>query len=335
MRATHVTSPAVSIVVPVYNPGAFLGPLLASLLDQTEPSLEIVAVDDGSTDGSGDLLREAAARDPRLVHVSRANGGYAAARNSGIDAARGRWIGFADSDDWLDPRTLQAWREHGERHDLEVVLGNGFRFRGAATDAIAHTDELVMKSRPPPGVFTGAEWMTHAVAQRSWLHFVWLQLIRRDVLVRGALRFNEGIVHEDVLWTLELGLCTQRMGYLDTPLYGYRIHGASFTHNRTVEMLGKRAASYLVIIRRLLDEADARPDDRPLQRALRRHAQRESYSFFWLIEHGALPDDMRRALVLEFQRQGFLPAMFQGVRGIVNGLRAVRCWTQLQRCARF
>lgn len=329
-----MTSPAVSIVVPVYNPGAFLGPLLASLLAQTEPSLEIIAVDDGSTDGSGELLREAAARDPRVVHVTRSNGGYAAARNSGLDAARGRWIGFADSDDWLDPRTLQAWREHGEHHHLEVVLGNAFRFRGAAADAIAHTDDLVTRHRPPPGVFSGAEWITHAVAQKNWLHFVWLQLIRRDVLVRDALRFNERIVHEDVLWTIELGLRTRRMGYFDIPLYGYRIHEASFTHNRTAEMLGRRAASYIVIIRRLLDEAGARADDPTLQMALRRHAQRESHNFFRLLEPGTLPDDMRCALALDFQRQGFVAAMFEGARGIVNGLRAVRCWARLRRCAR-
>lgn len=327
-------SPAVSVVVPVYNPGPFLEPLLASLLAQTEPSLEIVAVDDGSTDGSGERLRTAAARDPRLVVVTRRNGGYAAARNSGIEAARGRWLAFADSDDWLDPRALQTWREHGERHGLEVVLGNGFRFRGAATEAIAATDEPVVTHPPPAGVFTGTEWIAHADSANDWLHFVWLQLIRRDAFAPGALRFDEAIVHEDVMWTLELGLRARRIGYLDTPLYGYRIHPASFTHDRTVALLTKRAASYIVILRRLLDEADARPADPRLQQALRHHAQREDHRFHTLMRHGTLPQDARRRLARAFLGHGLVRGMFQRGDSASTRWRAVRRWFRLHRAAR-
>ena len=328
-----MTAPAISIVVPVYNPGAYLRPLLDSLLAQTEPSLEIVAVDDGSTDGSGEWLHKAAERDPRLVVVSRSNGGYAAARNSGIDAARGRWIGFADSDDWLDPRALQTWREHGEREDLEVVFGNGFRFRGDASGAVVVTTERVVNHRPPQGVFTGAEWIRHAVANKDWLHFVWLQLIRREALVRSALRFDESIVHEDVLWSLHLGLRMQRIGYVDTLLYGYRVHAASFTQDRTVELLGKRAASYIAIIRQLVDAADAQRGDAPLQQSLLRHAQREGRILHTLLRRDTLPNPMRRELAREALRQGLVRAMFRGAESVSTRWRAVRFWWRLRLCA--
>ena len=328
-----MTVPAISVVVPVYNPGAYLRPLLDSLLAQTEPSLEIVAVDDGSTDGSGELLREAAARDPRLVVVTRSNGGYAAARNSGIDAARGRWIGFADSDDWLDPRALQTWREHGEREDLEVVFGNGFRFRGDASGAVVVTNERVVNHRPPEGVFSGAEWIRQAVSNKDWLHFVWLQLIRRESLVKSALRFEESIVHEDVLWSLHLGLRAQRIGYVDGLLYGYRIHASSFTHDRTTELLRKRAASYIFIIRQLVEAADARPGDAPLQQALLCHAQREGRLFHTLMRRGTLPGAMRRELAREALRQGLVRAMFAGSESASTRWRAVRCWWRLRLCA--
>ena len=328
-----MTALAISVVVPVYNPGAYLRPLLDSLLAQTERSLEVVAVDDGSTDGSAELLRELAARDPRLVVVTRRNGGYAAARNSGIDAARGRWIGFADSDDWLDPRALQTWREHGEREDLEVVFGNGFRFRGDASGAVGVTTDRVVNQRPPQGVFSGAEWIRHGVSSDEWLHFVWLQLIRREALLRSALRFDESIVHEDVLWSLHLGLRMQRIGYVDALLYGYRIHPASFTHDRSAALLGKRAASYIAIVRHLADAAGARPADAPLRQALLRHAQREGRHFHTLMRKGTLPGEMRRQLAREALRQGLVRAMFQGAEGVSTRWRALRCWWRLQRCA--
>ena len=329
-----LSAPAVSVVVPVYNPGAYLRPLLDSLLAQTEPALEIVAVDDGSTDGSGALLREAAARDPRLVVVTRANGGYAAARNSGIDAARGTWIGFADSDDWLDPRTLQCWRELGERERLDVVFGNGFRFRGAAEDPVVPTGDRVVREGQPAGVFSGTEWIARGVERKEWLHFVWLQLVRREALLRTGLRFDESIVHEDVLWSLELGLSMQRIGWCEAPLYGYRIHATSFTHDRSPELLAKRAAAYIVLMGRLVDAAGARRGNARLRRALLRHAQREGRRFHALMRPGTLSEPVRRELAREFLGRGLIGAMFAGAENASTAWRALRCWCRLQRSAR-
>jgi glycosyltransferase involved in cell wall biosynthesis len=319
--------------VPVYNPGAFLAPLLASLLAQTEPSFEIIAVDDGSTDGSAEVLRDAAARDPRLVVVTQPNGGYSAARNRGLDEARGRWLAFADSDDWLDPRALQTWREHGEREGLDVVFGNGFRFVGEATQPVVPTSDLVVTHRPPEGVFSGADWVVHGVAHAEWRHFVWLQLFRRSALVENGLRFDESIVHEDVLWCLHLGLRMKRIGYLDAPLYGYRIHGSSFSHSRDVELLHKRAASYLVIMKQLMNAADDPARPRALRRALLRHAQREGRVFHKLMRKGTLRPEMRRALASEFLRQGVGRAMFGGAENVPTFWRAIRCWLRMRLVA--
>ncbi len=328
-----VTIPAVSVVVPVYNPGPYLAPLLASLLAQTEPSLEIIAVDDGSSDGSAEILREAAARDARLTVISQPNLGISAARNRGIAHARGRWLALADSDDWLDPRTLATWRAYGDSADVEVVLGNGFRFAGSATEPVVPTSDLVVTYPPRADTLSGADWLTYCIARGQWSNFVWLQFIRRDLLERERLRFDEEIVHEDVLWSMQLGLLARRIGFLAEPLYGYRKHPASFIANRTVEMLHKRARSYLAIMRHFVVAADERRHQRALRRALLRHAQREGRNFHALMREGVLSAPMRRELAREFRRLGLQRAMFEGADSLQAVSRAVRCWIRLRACA--
>jgi glycosyltransferase involved in cell wall biosynthesis len=325
-ESSFVSIPAISVVVPVYNAGAYLAPLLACLLAQTERSLQIIAVDDGSSDGSLALLRDAATRDPRLTVLSQSNRGISAARNLGLDHARGRWVGFADSDDWLDPRAFETWRTLGDQAGLEAVFGNGFRFEGDANEPVIATSEPLVQHRPPTDVFSGADWIRHCVAHSEWPHYVWLQLIRRDVLARSLLRFDEDIVHEDVLWCMQLGLRLQRIGFFAEPLYGYRVHPGSFTQNRTVETLHRRAQSYLVLMRHFTAAADERRHDRPLRRALLRHAQREGRHLFSLMREGVLSPAMRQELGEEFFRLGLLRTMFEGAENLQTYWRAARCW---------
>ena len=322
--------PAVSVVVPVYNPGPYLAPLLASLREQSEPSLQIVVVNDGSTDGSLAILQEAAARDPRLTVVSQPNRGFSATRNAGMDHARGRWVAFADADDWLDPRTLQTWRERGERDDLEVVFGNGFRFAHDQVASAADRSDRVVHHPPPAGTFTGADWIEQSVARSQWLHFVWLQLIRRDVLLREGFRFDESIVHEDVLWSMQLGLRCRRIGFVADPMYGYRNHPASFVHNRTPQMLLERARSYLVIMHRLMSAADERCAERGLYRALIRHAHREGRNFLALMKRGVLAAPLQHDLAAEFIRLGLDRVMLEGAEDARSLWRAVRSRVRLR-----
>ena len=94
---------AVSVLIPVYNTEAYLRKCLDSITNQTLQDLEIICVDDGSTDGSADILREYRRRDSRIRIVTKRNGGLPSARNAGLDAASGEYVGFVDSDDWIEP----------------------------------------------------------------------------------------------------------------------------------------------------------------------------------------------------------------------------------------
>ena len=134
----------VSVIVPVYNAVACVGGCVSSLLAQTYTDLEIILVNDGSTDGSGPLLDALAARDSRITVLHRQNGGAADARNAGLARASGGWVAFADADDALDPDCIRVLHACAVRHGADVVC-------------CAHTEEWEGKPVSLSGVKVAAD----------------------------------------------------------------------------------------------------------------------------------------------------------------------------------
>ena len=113
-------SPLVSIVIPVYNAENYLAECLESVRSQTLRDIEIICVDDGSTDGSASILADYAKKDERIHAVSQPNGGELAARNTGVQLASGEWIGFVDSDDRVSPDMFERLFTNGEKHQTDI-----------------------------------------------------------------------------------------------------------------------------------------------------------------------------------------------------------------------
>ena len=99
--------PLVSVIVPTFNIERYIKKCLDSLLSQTLKEIEIICIDDGSTDTSGQILDEYATKDSRIKVIHRINGGLSAARNTGLSIAQGQYIGFVDGDDWVNPQMFQ------------------------------------------------------------------------------------------------------------------------------------------------------------------------------------------------------------------------------------
>ena len=113
--------PEISIIVPVYKVGRYLRQCIDSILNQTFPDWECILVDDGSPDECGDICEEYAARDSRFHVIHRENGGLSAARNTGMEAARGKFVGFIDSDDWISPEHFATLHQLAVTHDADMV----------------------------------------------------------------------------------------------------------------------------------------------------------------------------------------------------------------------
>ena len=142
--------PKVSVIIPVYNVEAYLRECLDSVTNQTLRDMEIVCIDDGSTDGSAEILKEYAAKDRRIKVLTQANSGAGAARNAGLAVAGGEWLSFLDADDEFSPTMLSEMVDAGEQGVADVVActsvmeGDIFRrWRGWAWDKIFRRDFIM------------------------------------------------------------------------------------------------------------------------------------------------------------------------------------------------
>ena len=206
-----------SIIVPVYNVAPFLPRFLESLGTLPPETTEILVVDDGSTDECPGLLAEFARSRTHVRIVRQQNAGLSAARNTGLALARGRYVAFADSDDWFDrgyyERLLGLCLEHG----LDMAVGNAtYDFEGRREDYPIFNDV------PSGGVMRGADFMRAGLRNRCFLHMVWMHVYRRALIESHAMRFVPGRVHVDVPWTTRMLLLSARLLYDPTPGYHYR-----------------------------------------------------------------------------------------------------------------
>lgn len=212
-----MSRPVLSIVMPVYNVAAYLPACLDSLVAQTRPPDEIIAVDDGATDDCPAILAAYQARLPQMRIVRQANAGLSAARNTGLDHATGEWLAFLDSDDRLAPEHCETALAMAQADELDMALFNGwFDFEGREPEQLIYPDE------PASGVMSGGEWLRQRLARRSFFHMVWLHLYRRDFVVRTGLRFVPPWIHEDVQWTTRALIAARRVRYDPVPLVHYR-----------------------------------------------------------------------------------------------------------------
>ena len=205
----------VSVVVPVYNAEHWLARCVASVLGQTHAELELILVDDGSTDGSGAMCDDFAACDTRVRVIHKANAGVSAARNDAIDAARGEWIAFCDNDDFYAPGMLARL--------LALCLDNDADI--AQCVCVKGTAESLPTPTPQaPRVFTGREMLENFYTVASI--YVWDKLYRRRVW--DGVRFPVGsYTDEDQQVVHHLLGAARRVAVTREGLYYHFIHPAS------------------------------------------------------------------------------------------------------------
>ncbi len=207
----------ISIIVPVYKVEPYLDSCVESLVNQTYENLEIILVDDGSPDNCGAMCEAWAARDPRVRVLHKENGGLSDARNCGLAAAKGDYIGFVDSDDYVDATMYQCLYEDMQRQGSDI----------SACGVLQVWDDGTTKSFIGVGcqVLNNHEAM-EALLQETFLKQpVWYKLYKKEV-VEGIL-FAKGKCHEDVFWTYQPIARAKKVSVFDTPLYFYRQRSGS------------------------------------------------------------------------------------------------------------
>jgi glycosyltransferase involved in cell wall biosynthesis len=231
-------SPDVSVIIPVYNTLPYLAECLESVQRQSGCSLEIICVDDGSSDGSGEALDLASARDPRIRVVHQPNGGLSAARNAGVAVAAGRFVCFLDSDDYWQVDELSALVRQADESNLDALLFDATSLReDGVSDKVWEEYRAYYERQPFPGVHSGPALLAEMNAAHQYRASACLYLARRTLLTDHALSFYPGIQHEDNLFTLRLMLHATRVSHTPTALYARRVRAGS------IVTMGARAAA--------------------------------------------------------------------------------------------
>ncbi len=208
-------NPKISIIVPVYNVRGELDRCLRSLLCQTLRNIQIILVDDGSTDGSGELCDQFASSDPRVEVLHKSNGGLSSARNAGLHAAKGEWVLYVDSDDYIGLNSCELLLERGERLGAEIVVGDALREAADVKIKLGH------ESLEDGRVYSSRDYVIKTIRASEFYAPVWLNLYRRDFLLERGLFFVEGILHEDMEMQPRLFLSANRIAYADFAFYHY------------------------------------------------------------------------------------------------------------------
>lgn len=213
--------PKISVIIPVYNSQAYLRECLDSVVNQTMEDIEIICVDDGSTDASARLLRSFQDEDMRLRVLLREHCGAGPARNAGIEAAEGRYITFLDSDDIFAPQALACLYETAEKYAAELVLCSGRNFRtdrrGMEENSL-FLNPMYLPASNPYSAETNSHYLFQFTSSASWG-----KLYRKAFLDRWNIRFPSLPRTEDVPFSRFAMAAAERIAYTTDLLVFHRV----------------------------------------------------------------------------------------------------------------
>lgn len=236
--------PALSIIVPVYNVEDYLDACLDSLQAQTFTDIEIVCVNDGSPDGSRGILEKRQAEDARIVVVDKPNGGLSSARNAGINAARGTYIGFLDADDRFTPNACQRIVETFQQTNADVVT-----FGGYCNPKEAATPWITLKLSPRDVVYDG--FQPALMFEEQSIPYI-RTACRRAFLDEHDIRFEEKLPFgEDQVFFFDIYPNASKTTLISDKLYEYRIEREGSLTSKTNDNLEAKSRKHLPMTRRI------------------------------------------------------------------------------------
>lgn len=220
-------TPLISILVPIYNAEPYLSQCLSSLVDQSLQDIEIICVNDGSTDGSLAILHRFAKKDSRISILDKPNTGYGDSMNKALKRAHGTYIGILEPDDWIDENAFKIMYQAAKKYDADVVKTNFYRTHsdvktGAVIDE--KVNEITEKST------------VHPSKDRTVFQFmpaIWSAIYRRDFLIDNHINFlpTPGASYQDLSFSFKVWTLAQKVVLLPDAFVHYRVDNANSSVN--------------------------------------------------------------------------------------------------------
>lgn len=225
--------PLVSVVIPVFNVERYLRACLDSVIGQSLRDVEVICVNDGSTDRSGEILSDYVMRDARIRAITQTNSGLSQARNRGFSVSTGRYVHFLDGDDVLEANSLERLVSVAERDELDVLVFAARTFVDAEDgdgDLPERTQGTYQVSPTVSNrVVGGSKLLIEMLAAGCYRPSVPLKFFRRSFLEKTGLSFPVGLLHEDVYYTSLALALARRAEAIPDALYGRRVRARSIT----------------------------------------------------------------------------------------------------------
>lgn len=213
--------PLVSVIIPIYNSADFLNEAVQSVINQSYHELQIILVNDGSTDLSATLMEEWKARDYRIITIHKENQGQASARLEGLNASTGEYIFYFDSDDILLPTAIEQLVQRAGETGADLVV---------APFLFCHTEVSYLSNTQPFDTLTGIDYFRHIVHMRAYWA-VWSFLHRRNLYTKHNIVSSTSIrLGEDAILTTQLALYSNKVAFSKHPILQYYIRSTSMSN---------------------------------------------------------------------------------------------------------
>lgn len=229
----------VSIIIPIYNSAIFLDKCVQSVINQSYKHIEIILVNDGSTDISGDLCDKYAAYDNRIKVIHKINGGLVSSRKAGISLSTGEYVLYIDGDDWIESKLIECYMHSALKYDADIIISSHKVNLEGRAETVPNTlpvgfydkNKLISEIYPKM-IYTGI------FSQFGIFSYSWGKLYRRSILIENQLKVREDItIGEDALCVYPTILDASSLVILDQPYYHYRQRTDSLIKTlRTVEI---------------------------------------------------------------------------------------------------
>lgn len=211
----------VSVIVPVYNVESYLAQAIESLLHQKGCDLEIILVDDGSTDRSGEIAQQYAEKYSNVKCIHQKNAGLSIARNTGLHVAHGDYLLFLDSDDFFREDSIFPLVKKMKEENLDILMFSAQKWNEDNFETVAFGPNITLECNSGPEIYMQLR------NTKNYYTCVWLMLVKKSLLDKNKISFVEGILHEDHLFTFQAMLCANRVACIQDPIYFYRTRSNS------------------------------------------------------------------------------------------------------------
>lgn len=223
--------PKVSVIIPVYNTRDYLGICMDSIVGQTLESIQVICIDDGSDDGSSEILRKYERKYENVTVYRQENAGLSAARNAGLRLAKGKYVYFMDSDDVLTRTALEELWECAEHDDLDIIYFSAKSFYDSPSVEkeyrTTYFDSAYKRKGDYPRILTGEDMLVEQNKCQDYYTSVCIQFYKTEFLSRNQLDFYEGLLHEDNLFSLMAIVAAKRTRCISNVYFYRRIRGNS------------------------------------------------------------------------------------------------------------